>query len=89
MQWLWRHLTYDRRARLIAGDFAEAEGPAAAAYKGQRRNTTVADAAATTTTAEVPGDPAMIEPAGPAGSGTRPSANLSNPAFSRISELSL
>ena len=29
MQWLWRYLTYDRGARLIAGDYAEAEGPSA------------------------------------------------------------
>jgi NADH dehydrogenase len=28
-QWLWRYLTYDRGARLIAGDYAEAEGPSA------------------------------------------------------------
>ena len=29
MQWLWRYLTYDRGARLIAGDFVETEDPAA------------------------------------------------------------
>jgi NADH:ubiquinone reductase (H+-translocating) len=29
MQWLWRYLTYDRGARLIAGDYAEAEEPTA------------------------------------------------------------
>jgi NADH dehydrogenase len=29
MQWLWRYLTYDRGARLIAGDYVEAEGPSA------------------------------------------------------------
>jgi NADH dehydrogenase len=28
-QWLWRYLTYDRGARLIAGDYAEADGPSA------------------------------------------------------------
>jgi len=28
VQWLWRYLTYDRGARLIAGDYAEAEQPA-------------------------------------------------------------
>ena len=30
MQWLWRYLTYDRGARLIAGDFTEVENPASA-----------------------------------------------------------
>jgi NADH:ubiquinone reductase (H+-translocating) len=27
MQWLWRYLTYDRGARLIAGDYVETEDP--------------------------------------------------------------
>lgn len=30
MQWLWRYLTYDRGARLIAGDYVEVDDPAAA-----------------------------------------------------------
>ena len=30
MQWLWRYLTYDRGARLIAGDYVEMDDPAAA-----------------------------------------------------------
>ena len=30
MQWLWRYLTYDRGARLIAGDYVEALDPKAA-----------------------------------------------------------
>lgn len=30
MQWLWRYLTYDRGARLIAGDHVEVEDPATA-----------------------------------------------------------
>ncbi|TFL16260.1 NAD(P)/FAD-dependent oxidoreductase [Jannaschia formosa] len=30
MQWLWRYLTYDRGARLIAGDFVEVPDPATA-----------------------------------------------------------
>ena len=30
MQWLWRYLTYDRGARLIAGDYVEVEDPATA-----------------------------------------------------------
>jgi NADH:ubiquinone reductase (H+-translocating) len=39
MQWLWRYLTYDRGARLIAGDFVEvadpATGPLPAASSGR------------------------------------------------------
>lgn len=30
MPWLWRYLTYDRGARLIAGDFVEVKDPATA-----------------------------------------------------------
>ena len=30
MQWLWRYMTYDRGARLIAGDYVETEDPASA-----------------------------------------------------------
>lgn len=30
MQWLWRYMTYERGARLIAGDFIETEDPASA-----------------------------------------------------------
>jgi NADH dehydrogenase len=35
MQWLWRYLTYDRGARLIAGDYAESEEPAASVAVGR------------------------------------------------------
>ncbi|AZQ66704.1 NAD(P)/FAD-dependent oxidoreductase [Silicimonas algicola] len=37
MQWLWRYLTYDRGARLIAGDYAEVDNPAAAPTPKQRQ----------------------------------------------------
>lgn len=36
MQWLWRYLTYDRGARLIAGDFVEVEDPATAPVPYER-----------------------------------------------------
>ena len=37
MQWLWRCLTYDRGARLIAGDFVEVDDPASAPRDRLRR----------------------------------------------------
>ena len=37
MQWLWRYLTYDRGARLIAGDFVEAEEPSPPIAVGRLR----------------------------------------------------
>ena len=35
MQWLWRYLTYDRGARLIAGDYVEAGGAPAGAGRAR------------------------------------------------------
>ncbi|ETX28979.1 FAD-dependent pyridine nucleotide-disulfide oxidoreductase [Roseivivax isoporae LMG 25204] len=39
MQWLWRYLTYDRGARLIAGDYVETPDPAAPPAPRDRQRT--------------------------------------------------
>ncbi|GLQ38337.1 pyridine nucleotide-disulfide oxidoreductase [Rhizobium albus] len=36
MQWLWRYLTYDRGARLIAGDYVEVDDPSVAPLPRER-----------------------------------------------------
>lgn len=36
MQWLWRYLTYERGASIIAGDFVEVPNPAVAPVSRER-----------------------------------------------------
>ena len=48
MQWLWRYLTYDRGARLIAGDYVEVEYPVTAPLPRDRLRAAVPDAGGAT-----------------------------------------
>ncbi|MBM3604539.1 MAG: NAD(P)/FAD-dependent oxidoreductase, partial [Alphaproteobacteria bacterium] len=48
MQWLWRYLTYDRGARLIAGDFIETPDPKSAPVPRERLRPAPADPVPTT-----------------------------------------